>query len=217
MGKKYIIEIPEDKIADFVGSTHFLMPYMMAGHMGSHDTGLPIEPYTKPDLEQFGKEAYDKGYHDGHNVCYENAKDLMEEKKNEAYQHGLADAWEAARKIALMDTETSENVTGYFGLFRIMDNLTASEAIAKIKEYEDGKQEIKVGDEVERILDGEVDSKAVFLEENKGYYHCLFWTGSFFTTLSYPKKQFRKTGRHFPEIAAVLEKMRGEQNVPETD
>lgn len=70
---------------------------------------------------------------------------------------------------------------------------------------------IKVGDEVERILDGEVDSKAVFLEENNGYYHCLFWTGSFFTTLSYPKKLFRKTGRHFPEIAAVLEKMRGEQ------
>lgn len=70
---------------------------------------------------------------------------------------------------------------------------------------------IKVGDEVERILDGEVDSKAVFLEENNGYYHCLFWTGSFFTTLSYPKKQFRKTGRHFPEIAAVLEKMRGDQ------
>lgn len=70
---------------------------------------------------------------------------------------------------------------------------------------------IKVGDEVERILDGEVDSKAVFLEENNGYYHCLFWTGSFFTTLSYPKKQFRKTGRHFPEIATVLEKMRGDQ------
>jgi hypothetical protein len=87
----------------------------------------------------------------------------------------------------------------------------ASEAIDKIKEYEDGKHEIKVGDEVERILDGEVDSKAVFLEEDEGYYRCLFWTGACFTTLAYPKKQFRKAGRHFHEIATVLEKMRGEQ------
>ena len=48
-------------------------------------------------------------------------------KKLEAeYQRGLDDAWEAAKKIALMDTETSENVTGYFGLFRIMENLTPS-------------------------------------------------------------------------------------------
>lgn len=62
MGKKYIIEIPEDKITDFVGSTHFLMPYIMAGHIGHHDTGLPIEPYTEPDLEQIKKEAYDEGY-----------------------------------------------------------------------------------------------------------------------------------------------------------
>ena len=87
------------------------------------------------------------------------------------------------------------------------------EAIEKLKTYEQEQEqeEIKVGDEVERILDGEVDSKAVFLEEDEGYYRCLFWTGCCFTILGYPKKQFRKTGRHFPEIAAVLEKMRGEQ------
>ena len=60
MGKKYIIEIPEDKLQDFVGSTHFLMPYMIAGHIGHHDTGLPIKPYTEPDLEQVRKEAYEK-------------------------------------------------------------------------------------------------------------------------------------------------------------
>ena len=65
MGKKYIIEIPEDKIPDFVGSTHFLMPYMMAGHIGHHDTGLLIEPYTEPDLEQVRKEAYAEGFKDG--------------------------------------------------------------------------------------------------------------------------------------------------------
>lgn len=64
MGKKYIIEIPDDKIGDFIGSTHFLMPYMMAGHIGHHDTGLPIVPYTEPDLEQVRKEAYQQGLSD---------------------------------------------------------------------------------------------------------------------------------------------------------
>ena len=211
MGKKYIVEIPEDKIADFVGSTHFLMPYMMAGHIGHHDTGLPIEPYTEPDLEQVRKEAYEKGYHDGHNVCYENAKDLMEEKKNEAYQRGLADAWEAVGKIYNMCSDVRHKIFKENLIRKILSIYSASEATEKIRQYEQEQEEIKVGDEVERILDGEVDSKAVFLEEDEGYYHCLFWTGCCFTTLGYPKKQFRKTGRHFPEIATVLQKMRGEQ------
>lgn len=90
------------------------------------------------------------------------------------------------------------------------NNCPAADVVPVVR-CDDCKQEIKVGDEVERILDGEVDSKAVFLEEDEGYYHCLFWTGCCFTTLGYPKKQFRKTGRHFTEIDAVIEKMRGDQ------
>ena len=223
MGKKYIIEIPEDKIEDFVGSTHFLMPYMMAGHIGHHDTGLLIEPYTEPDLEHVRKEAYEEGKKQAKvqaelDVCHD-----IEKVAKENYKAGLADAWDACRKICCYEIDGGYHVTHMLDLFdrddlpKILSGYTATEAIEKLKTYEQEQEEIKVGDEVERILDGEVDSKAVFLEENKGYYHCLFWTGSFFTTLSYPKKQFRKTGRHFPEIAAVLEKMRGEQNVPETD
>lgn len=205
MGKKYIIEIPEDKIGDFVGSTHFLMPYMMAGHIGHHDTGLPIEPYTEPNLEHVRKEAYEQGYYIGYTHYL-----------NKSYKDGLKDAWEAARKIHRMpDGDILDLFTDCYASVctaaQAILKYDVSEAIAKIKEYEDGKQEIKVGDEVERILDGEVDSKAVFLEEDEGYYHCLFWTGCCFTTLGYPKKQFRKTGRHFSEIDAVIEKMRGEK------
>lgn len=212
MGKKYIIEIPEDKIADFVGSTHFLMPYMMAGHIGHHDTGLPIKPYTEPDLEQARKEAYDKGYHDGHNVCCENAKDLMEEKKNEAYQHGLADAWEAARKIACdegIDMNTLCTIFRRGSSVSIIRDYSASEAIAKIKEYEDGKQEIKVGDEVVGVFsDGSKTRPFVFIRGSQEYYFGLYSdTGEF----CQGGMNMRKTGRHFPEIAAVLQKMRGEK------
>lgn len=164
MGKKYIIELPEN--------THWIQ-WLMEGTKDHHPymdfkSVEDLRPYTEPDLEQVRKEAYEKGYEDGFVAGHLKAEKSGQSFYEDGYKRGLSDAWEACR--------------------------------------------IKVGDEVERILDGEVDSKAVFLEENNGYYHCLFWTGSFFTTLSYPKKQFRKTGRHFPEIAAVLEKMRGEQD-----
>lgn len=207
MGKKYIIEIPEDKIADFVGSTHFLMPYMMAGHIGHHDTGLPIKPYTEPDLEQIRKEAFEEGKKQAKvqaelDVCHD-----IEKVAKENYKAGLADAWEATKKIALMDTETSENVTGYFGLFNIMNNLTASEAIAKIKEYEDSKQEIKVGDEVGWIGDRYT---VTYIDVDETYADLIDCScGSVCERIAI--KDLDKTGRHFPEIASVLQKMRGEQ------
>ena len=69
-----------------------------------------------------------------------NERDDAQKRVDEAYQRGVEDGrnetWEAAKKIALMDTETSENVTGYFGLFRIMENLTPMQAIEKLKAYE---------------------------------------------------------------------------------
>ena len=212
MGKKYIIELPEN--------THWIQ-WIMEGTKDHHPymdfkqvEDLP--PYTEPDLEHVRKEAFEEGKKRAKvqaelDVCHD-----IEKVAKENYKAGLADAWETARKIHYMPEGDILDLfpdcyASVCTAAQAILKYDASEAIAKIKEHEDGKQEIKVGDEVERILDGEVDSKAVFLEEDKGYYHCLFWTGSFFATLSYPKKQFRKTGRHFPEIATVLEKMRGEQ------
>jgi hypothetical protein len=123
--------------------------------------------------------------------------------------------WEAARKICTNWVLPDSVLSEIFGMDKTIDDVmkenTASEAIEKIRAYEQ-KEEIQVGDEVERILNGEVDSKAVFLEDNEGYYSCLFWTGCCFTTLSYPKEQFRKTGRTFTEIAEVLQKMKEADN-----
>jgi len=206
MGKKYIIEIPDDSIGDFIGSTHFLMPYMMAGHMGSHDTGLPIEPYTEPDLEQVRKDAYDKGYHNGHSVCFETAKDIMEEKKNEAYQRGLADAWEAARKIAKLDTDEQERLFGCFGIYTVAHEFSAHEAIDKIRQYEQ-EQEYRVGDEFEN---GGGHKFIVLKMDGKEIDRYIDGDGKTYV-MKEKYRVMRKTGRHFPEIATVLEKMRGEK------
>lgn len=207
MGKMYIIELPEN--------THWIQ-WIMEGTKDHHPymdfkQVEDLMPYTEPDLEQIRKEAYEEGKKQAKaqaelDVCHD-----IEKVAKENYKVGLGDAWEAVGKIYNMCSDVRHKIFKENLIRKILSDYTASEAIEKLKAYEQEQEEIKVGDEVERILNGEVDSKAVFLEEDKGYYHCLFWTGRFFTTLSYPKKQFRKTGRHFPEIDAVIEKMRGEQ------
>ena len=144
-------------------------------------------------LETLGKDSkenvYQKGYEEGRNV---------------GIKDGMCEAWEAARKIALMDTETSENVTGYFGLFRIMENLTPMQAIEKLKAYEEKQKaddEINVGDEV-RSKRGwtavvvKIDDGGLMLMDSSGA------VGSY-SDIS----KFSKTGRHF-DIQSILEAMR---------
>ena len=203
MGKKYIIEIPEDKIADFVGSTHFLMPYMMAGHIiEHHDTGLPIEPYTEPDLEQIRKEAYEAGMNSNAAVK------MADDKAHESYQKGLSDAWEAARKVshcALWNDYRTD--TGELNVYAgdVLDYYTAPEAIKKIRQHEQ-EQEYHVGDEFENGTE-----KFVVLKMDGKEIDRYIDGGGRTYVMKEKYRVMRKTGRHFPEIAAVLEKMRGEQ------
>ena len=129
------------------------------------------------------------------------------ELQDEAYQAGLNDAWEAARKIALMDTETSENVTGYFGLFRIMENLTAMQAIAKLKAYEDGKHSdrIEVGDEVDWDGDCFIVTKIFQPRNMKEQCDGIDDDGSVYHDIL--MEDLKKTGKHY-DIASILEAMR---------
>ena len=160
MGKKYIVEIGrlERLYKAYVNGNG-------KPNMTWLSPEVDLTPYTEPDLHEVRKKAYEKGYHDAAYNCHEGCNFLDDAKKKadeeyrrgyadceahykamvqdsdttegaDAYQRGLADAWEAAKKIALMDIETSENVTGYFGLFRIMENLTPMQAIEKIRQYE---------------------------------------------------------------------------------
>ena len=123
MGKKYIIEIPDDKIGDFIGSTHFLMPYMMAGHIGHHDTELPIEPYTEPDLKHVRKEAYEEGKKQAKVQAELDVSHDIEKVAKENYKAGLADAWEAARKIANLVSGEQKRLFGCFGIYSIAHKL----------------------------------------------------------------------------------------------
>ena len=77
--------------------------------------------------------------------------------------------------------------------------------------WEDGRQEIKVGDEVENTQTSVRFIVTHLWMNNRGEkgvsgfnYEC----SAFSTAIDL----VRKTGRHFPEIATVLKKMRGEQD-----
>ena len=140
--------------------------------------------------------------------------------EQEAYKKGLDDAWAAAKKLYMVYTQGE--IEDIFGIKRIsgfslegsvlaevFENYHAFKALAKIREYEEKKkaedEAVKVGDEVE--TDGGTRFAVTFVYDDgkrcAGYgsdgKHCGIETA-----------YCRKTGRHFPEIAAVLEQMKGE-------
>lgn len=201
MGKKYIIELEETPFIQHFKNGAWETIYRVKGFnsLVFDWNGLQmLTPYTEPDLEQVRKEAYDKCMDEAEMSAYK----LYSPKIDEAYQRGLSDAWEAARKIANIPYGEEEKVIGSDGWTFII-NHTASEAIEKIRQYEQKKEEqIQVGDEVVSTC-----GKAVVHEVNGGNVYYIYADGE----RGYnPINQVRKTGRHFPEIAEVLQKMREE-------
>lgn len=126
------------------------------------------------------------------------------EKYNEAYEKGLKDAWETARKIggAVADGGYSgEQLANIFGSanYQTAFELSAETAIEKIKAYEEKHNKIRVGDVVKRKNGGEtmivtkITGKTKFcgVKENGQIYYgdIMNW---------------EKTGRHYPEIEKLF-------------
>lgn len=163
MKKKYIIDLNPD----CVEGEYLRIPARIAGEEQWLVTKAALIPYNAPDLEQVRKEAYEKGCRAGY-IKY----------LNKSYEDGLKDAWEVVKKIALMDTKTAENVTGYFGLFRIMKNLTPMQVIEKLQAYEQEQDEKKKTDYYFEMMKDAIETSA------------------------------KEYGMSLDEVAAVLEKMR---------
>ena len=138
---KYIIELPENThwVQWILESTKDHHPYMDFKQVED------LTPYTEPDLEQVRKEAYDKCMDEAEMSAYK----LYSPKIDEAYQKGLSDAWEAARKITGSVTDGSLNYNELNVLFgskypeSIINKYSASEAIKKIRRYEQKQEEEK--------------------------------------------------------------------------
>jgi hypothetical protein len=188
MSKKYVIEIKPE----YEDTTKGVMV------LGARESNLYVDTLSIEDLEELNSDYINE--HFG-------------ELQDEAYQRGLEDAWEAARKIIRMpDGDILDLFPDCYAsvctAVQAILKYDASEAIAKLKAYEGNKDEpIKAGDIVERYVDGKLDSKGIYLQEDGGYWRCLFYTGAIFMTFAYPKGQFKKTGKHY-DIQSILEAMR---------
>lgn len=85
--------------------------------------------------------AYQKGFNDGK----EYGLDEADMREAVSYQKGLSDAWEAAKKIVLSVDEGGLSVQDLSKIFEsegshyVLRKYSASEAINKIKEYEEKK------------------------------------------------------------------------------
>lgn len=104
------------------------------------------------------KEGYNAGFENG------NISDgTFDEKVKEAYENGANDAWELVRKLIYGESEyegaysikDSHAIFGKLGYLQILKTYTATEAIAKVKKYEEKQKEpvFKMGDRVRTLID----------------------------------------------------------------
>lgn len=126
-----------------------------------------------------------------------------------AYQRGLNDAWEAAKKIQCdekLDWGTlihMFNRDSFTGIFR---DFSASEAIAKLKAYEEKQNDkIEVGDEVNWLSDCFIVTRIFQPHNMKEQCDGMDDDGCVYQGVL--MDDLEKTGRHF-DIASILEDMR---------
>ena len=184
---KYIIEIAEEYEEYFKGVLI----------CGIADGKFAVDVIAREDLEELNSDYINEHYG---------------ELQDEAYQRGLEDAWEAAKKLfssmADSDIEKAFPIEWNNGGFKALMNLQPQEAIAKLKAYEDKNSDrIEVGDEVEWTGDKYVVTYLNYDIETSEItdYDLLAYDGS---VVDHVKKcAFTKTGKHY-DIASILEAMR---------
>lgn len=146
----------------------------------------------------------------------ENPSKMYRMLMDKSYERGLNLAWECAKKIAT--DMTIENLKSCGLIFdgeyepeeyeyscEVINKYSASEAIAKIKEYEEHKkkdEEIKVGDEVVYL-----DRVFVITSIVKNEYIIGFDSNGEYCSYHY-KTKLKKTGRTFPQIVEVLKQIK---------
>ena len=140
--------------------------------------------------------------------AYELYGDQHEKEYNQAFNQGAETAWELARKIILYDKdsysgEELKEIFGYAYSQTLIRNYTYQEIAAKVAEWEQAKEEIKVGDVVSREgLYGVVKSVSD---------DWLNGITAFGISFQWLKRKCTKTGRHI-DIDSFLKQIGGNGN-----
>ena len=188
---KYVIELqPNCKVVQQICESE--------GQLSIHSKWVDYLKELDSDYinEHFGNlqdTAYQKGLEEGNDIGY---KDGVNDGRN--------DAWEAARKIIEM---TDPPYWEVFNEYKddLFGKITASEAIAKLKAYEENQNDkFEFGDE---IID--VDGvKGCVVSKNNEEYDTMYVLFNGCRVPQYvTKSYYHKTGRHF-DIDKILEEMK---------
>ena len=207
MGKKYIIELLDECNSEFKG----IMVFGLTQEKQISVELIPEEslrPYTEPEAHaEVTADAYQRGYETAKHECEDCPKQAYTDAlKMESYQKGLNDAWETVKELFGFTFDEKATIFKTTSVRDIVRKYSASEAIEKLKAYKQGQEEqIQVGDEVELKCGV---SPAIYMQGTNGSdeIYLLFNDGS--CGIHGRDEIECKTGRHFPEIAEVLAKMK---------
>ena len=180
MSKKYVIDLPDDA------------QYILINGASENHCYTRVEQVD--DLEELNSDYINEHYG---------------ELQDEAYQAGMDKAWEIARRIRLncedggIDGDGLRKMFGTANTYTIIKDNTASEAVAKIKAYDNvtHSNRIEVGDEVisdtgtKFTVTGFTNSDAVCGFSARGL--------GCFNTID----KLTKAGKHY-DIQSILEAMR---------
>ena len=175
---KYIIDIPDD------------VQYVLLNGKADNKCYTAVRPVA--ELEELNSDYIN-----------ENFGELQE-----AYQAGLNDAWEAAKKLSWTEKhggygECLDKVFDRTDTFDFLD-YSPNEAIEKLKAYDDKqKDRIEVGDEV-RARDGAPSHTFLVTKVTDSHVYGISDDGSW---NYWTKDEVKKTGKHY-DIASILEAMR---------
>lgn len=225
---KYIIEIedvPFSKVRiDADNGAQNVNLYRAEGFNSLVFDQFGLDKLTPLDKEL--EEAYQKGAHEGSlyvkervDGAYQKGYEVgQHEATTLEYQCGLNDAWECAKRIALVKTDKDcpyftvtelEKIFGCSTYQSVFDTYSASEAIEKIKVYEERQKsdEIKVGDEVIPI-DAIRRPFVVVSTENNVINGFDIADGYTPRGCHRDETRWEKTGRHFPLVEELVNAMK---------
>lgn len=185
---KYIIDIPNEMVikSPLKGLTlGIAMIETSTQKQFIVPTNIPLMPYTEPDR-----------------------KDIEDE------------VWELARRIICPSDCCEDSISAHtkeifnkegWEIRGIFNDLSYQETKSKYEAWLKQKDEIHVGDEVIPI-DVNYDTMIVtriWMDDHSR--DCLDTLGLDGSICSFLTSNVKKTGRHFPEVAKMLKKMRGEE------
>lgn len=145
MGKKYIIELEEVPFIQHFDNGIGETIYRVKGFnsLVFDWNGLQmLTPYTEPDMEQVRKEGYEDGYENGFVAGHLKAEKSGQSFYEDGYQRGLNDAWEAARWVTKNNAGKNFEAFGTHFTSEIVQKISVSKVIEKIRQYEQRQEEI---------------------------------------------------------------------------